>query len=89
MDCNFPFLGHIVGRAGLECDPNKLSAVANWIPPTTTKGVREFLGFTDITDDSSQITPRLHRPWCICWEQTVSSNGHPLAKTHLKPCAPS
>ena len=41
-----PFLGHIVGRAGLECDPNKLSAVANWIPPTTIKGVREFLGFT-------------------------------------------
>ena len=41
-----PFLGHIVGRAGLECDPSKVSAVANWISPTTTKGVREFLGFT-------------------------------------------
>ena len=41
-----PFLGHIVWRAGLECDPNKLSAVANWIPPNTIKGVREFLGFT-------------------------------------------
>ena len=41
-----PFLGHIVGRAVLECDPNKLSAVANWIPPSTIKGVREFLGFT-------------------------------------------
>ena len=41
-----PFLGHIVGRAGLECDPSKVSAVANWIPPTTIKGVREFLGFT-------------------------------------------
>ena len=41
-----PFLGHIVGRAGLECDPNKLSAVANWILPSTTKGVCEFLGFT-------------------------------------------
>ena len=40
------FLGHIVGRAGLECDPNKLSTVANWIPPSTIKGVREFLGFT-------------------------------------------
>ena len=41
-----PFLGHIVGRAGLECDPSKVSAVANWIPPSTIKGVREFLGFT-------------------------------------------
>ena len=41
-----PFLGHIVGRAGLECDPNKLSAVANWIPPSTIKRVRKFLGFT-------------------------------------------
>ena len=41
-----PFLGHIVGRAGLECDPSKISAVANWIPPSTIKGVREFLGFT-------------------------------------------
>ena len=29
---------HIVERAGQECDPNKLSAVANWIPHTTTKG---------------------------------------------------
>ena len=36
-----PFLGH-----RLECDPNKLLAVANWIPPNTTKGVRELLGFT-------------------------------------------
>ena len=41
-----PFLGHIVGRAGLECDPTKVSAVTNWIPPSTIKGVREFLGFT-------------------------------------------
>ena len=41
-----PFLEHIVGRAGLECDPAKVSAVANWIPPSTIKGVREFLGFT-------------------------------------------
>ena len=41
-----PFLGHIVGRAGLECDPNKVSAVANWIPPSKIKGVRELLGFT-------------------------------------------
>ena len=60
-----PFLGHIVGRAGLECDPNKLSAVANWIPPTTTKGVREFLGFTGyhrrfVPDYSMVAQPLVH-----------------------------
>ena len=45
-DFESTLLGHIVGHAGLECDPNKLSAVANWIPPSTIKGVREFLGCT-------------------------------------------
>ena len=60
-----PFLGHIVGRASLECDPNKLYAVANWIPPTTTKGVREFLGFTGyyrrfVPDYSTGAQPLVH-----------------------------
>ena len=56
---------HIVGRAGLECDPDKLSAVANWIPPSTTKGVREFLGFTGyyrrfVPDYSTVAQPLVH-----------------------------
>ena len=60
-----PFLGHIVGRAGLECDPNKVSAVANWIPPSTIKGVREFLGFTGyyrrfVPDYSTVAQPLVH-----------------------------
>ena len=60
-----PFLGHIVGRAGLECDPNKLSAVANWILPSTTKGVCEFLGFTGyyrrfVPDYSTVAQPLVH-----------------------------
>ena len=59
------FLGHIVRRAGLECDLNKLSAVANWIPPTTTKGVREILGFTGyyrrfVPDYSTVAQPLVH-----------------------------
>ena len=57
-----PFLGHIVGRAGLECHPDKLSAVAKWIPPSTIKGVREFLGFTGyyrrfVPDYSTVVQP--------------------------------
>ena len=39
------FLGHIVGRTGLACDPAKLSAVRNWHAPDEVKGVRQFVGF--------------------------------------------
>ena len=39
------FLGHIVGRTGLACDPEKLSAVRNWHEPNRVKVVRQFVGF--------------------------------------------
>ena len=39
------FLGHIVGRTGLACDPAKLAAVQNWHAPDKVKGVRQFVGF--------------------------------------------
>ena len=39
------FLGHIVGRTGLACDPEKLSAVRNWHEPNRVKAVRQFVGF--------------------------------------------
>ena len=39
------FLGHVVGRAGLACDPEKLSAVQTWHTPDSVKQVRQFVGF--------------------------------------------
>ena len=45
MQTEVGFLGHIVGRSGLACDPNKLSAVRDWHEPTKLKGVRQFIGF--------------------------------------------
>ena len=39
------FLGHIVGRTGLACDPAKLAVVRNWHAPDKVKGVRQFVGF--------------------------------------------
>ena len=44
MQTEVGFLGHIVGRSGLACDPNKLSAVRDWHEPTKLKGVRQFIG---------------------------------------------
>jgi transposase InsO family protein len=39
------YLGFIVGTDGIEVDPEKVSAVAEWKRPTTVKGVQSFLGF--------------------------------------------
>ena len=40
-----PFLGHVVGRRGLECDPRKITDVNSWPVPDCLKSVRQFLGF--------------------------------------------
>ena len=39
-----PFLGHIVGKRGLECDPTKIEDVKLWPVPDCLKSVRQFLG---------------------------------------------
>ena len=45
MQTEVAFLGHVVGRAGLACDPDKLSAVWAWHLPDSVKQVRQFVGF--------------------------------------------
>ena len=45
MQTEVAFLGHIVGRTVLACDPEKLSAVRNWHEPNRVKAVRQFVGF--------------------------------------------
>ena len=39
------FLGHIVGKAGLACEPGKVSAVPDWHAPGSVKQVRQLVGF--------------------------------------------
>ena len=45
MQTEVAFLGHIVGRTGLACDPEKISAVQYWHAPSSVKGVCQFVGF--------------------------------------------
>ena len=45
MQTEVAFLGHIVGRTGLACDPEKISAVRNWHALDKVKVVRQFVGF--------------------------------------------
>ena len=39
-----PFLGHVVGREGLQCDPKKIEDVKSWPVPDCLKSVWQFLG---------------------------------------------
>ena len=45
MQTEVVFLGHIVGRTGLACDPAKISAVRNSHAPDKVNAVRQFVGF--------------------------------------------
>ena len=40
-----PFLGHVVGREGRQCDPKKMEDVKSWPVPDCLKSVWQFLGF--------------------------------------------
>eukprot|EP00833_Pecoramyces_ruminatium_P016170 jgi/Orpsp1_1/1190202/evm.model.d7180000077406.1 len=40
-----PFLGHVVSRHGVETDPEKIKAVAEWPKPQNIKQMQSFLGF--------------------------------------------
>ena len=39
------FLGHVVSKDGVSCDPAKIEAVRSWAHPTTVTEARSFLGF--------------------------------------------
>ena len=41
------FLGMIIGQGKIEMDSIKLSAIKEWKPPASVKGVRSFLGFAN------------------------------------------
>ena len=41
------YLGLIITPGGIEMDPEKVSAIASWLPPTTRKQLQRFLGFAN------------------------------------------
>ena len=63
----------IIGQGYVHMDPAKLSAIKDWQPPSSVKGVRSFLGFANfyrkfIPNFSNVVTPivlltRKDHPW--------------------------
>ena len=67
------YLGMIIGQGYVHMDPTKLSAIKDWQPPSSVKGVRSFLGFANfyrkfIPNFSNIVAPivlltRKDHPW--------------------------
>jgi hypothetical protein len=59
------YLGLMLTTDGVKMDPEKVSAILNWEPPTTVKDVRAFIGFANfyrrfINEFSDLATPLIH-----------------------------
>ena len=72
MQTEVAVLGHIVGRAGLACDPEKLSAVRAWHASGSVKQVCQFVGFVGYYRrfiqnfaELSELLVALTRKWVV------------------------
>ena len=59
------FLGHVVSKDGIQVDPKKIEAVADWPRLTTVTEIRSFLGlagyYRRFVKDFSKIAAPLTR----------------------------
>jgi len=56
------FLGHVVSGAGIECDPDKVAAIATWPTPTNISEVRTFCGLASYYRTFIQDFAKLAKP---------------------------
>jgi len=58
------FLGHVVSGKGIECDPNKVTAIASWPTPTNISEVRTFCRlafyYRTFVQDFAKLAKPLH-----------------------------
>ena len=71
------FLGHVVSKAGISCDPNKIESVQNWPVPTNVSEVKRFLGLVgyyrrfvkDFSTIAYPLTELTHKSKSFVWTQ--------------------
>ena len=84
-----PFLGHIVGRRGLECDPLKIEDVKSWPIPDCLKSVHQFLGFVgyyrwfipNFADIATPLVALTRKDVPFVWEPVCSTAFYTLRES--------
>ena len=67
-------LGHRISTAGLEVDQEKVSIIKTLLPPTTVKGIRNFLGHASFYRRFIRDFSKFAKPLCRLLEKDAKFN---------------
>ena len=62
-------MGHKISTVGLEVDQAKVSIIETLLPPTTVKGIRNFLGHAGFYRIFIKDFAKISRPLCRLLEK--------------------
>ena len=65
-------LGHKISTTGLEVDQEKIAVIKNFIPPTTVKGIRSFLGHAGFYRRFIKDSSKISKPLCRLLEKDAN-----------------
>ena len=82
-----PFLGHIVGRRGLECNPKKIEDIKSWPVPDCLKNVHQLLGFVGYHSRHIPNFADLAAPLVALTGKDVTCVWGRSVRTHSTVCA--
>jgi len=85
------FLGHVVSGEGIECDPDKVAAIATWPTPTNISEVRTFCGLASyywtFVQDFAKLAKPLHnltrKNATFVWNQECEIAFQALKERHM------
>ena len=68
------YVGHIVSKVGIACDPEKTEVIQSWPVPSTVTHVRQFIGFASYYRKFIPIFSEIAQPLTRLTKKSVRFN---------------